>query len=130
MPSSSLGAAHLVLIALLVASSLARPDSSKRRIFLGLGTLLVLFLPAKWVGPLWSDWETPSRFALDFYLQFFLSLMIPFGTSAAGLFLMGRKKPSAGRPALMSVVIGLYLGGLLASYPISFNYALLYPLLR
>jgi hypothetical protein len=59
-----------------------------------------------------------------------LSLGIPFGVGAMTVALMARRSPAPRPAASVALPAVAYFLGLLLSYPISFNYALLYGLIR
>ena len=130
VPSRSLGIAHVALAASLVAVALIRPRTSVRRLALGLGAGLALLLPILWLGPIWSEDGEHRRFVWGFYLTFVLSLGIPFGVGAMTVVFMARSSPSPRTVVSLALPAVAYILGLLLSYPISFNYALLYGLIR
>ena len=130
VPSRSLGWIHLGLAGLLVSVSLLRPPHWLRTAGFTLASLLTLLLPVAWVGPLWSDPDASHRLAWGFYASLTLSLAIPFGITATVLTLAARR----GRPRSWATRLALplltYLVSMIASYPVTLNYALLYPLIR
>lgn len=130
IPSQSLGYAHLAMLVVLLLLALGQPAKGVRLAALGAAFLATLALPVVWVGPAWASPPELQRFAWGFYLSFASSLGIPFACGAAAVTLLAQRQ-SAPRPRARLGWTGLaYLFGLLASFPVSFNYALAYPLLR
>lgn len=129
VPSRSLGIAHLAIISLLIAAALVTAQTT-RRVILAVGGATVVILPAVWVGPLWSSPDSPAAFALGFYASLCLGLAIPFALAVFSLYLLRFKTTPTGPVGRVVLVCLLYFVGLLASYPVSMNYALLYPLFR
>ena len=130
IPSQSLGITHVALAGGLAALALARPRAWVLRLALGFGIGVVALLPILWVGPLWPEGPELFKVMADFYIAFFLSLVIPFGAGAVAVVLLARRS-SAPRSVLRGVLpLAAYVVGLVASYPVSFNYSLLYGLIR
>jgi uncharacterized iron-regulated membrane protein len=80
--------------------------------------------------PLWSEWSAHSSFVLGFYLGYFFSLAIPFGLAAVVMAWLGRRPSPPGYPERVGLPLAAYCVGLGVSFPVSFNYVLLYPLIR
>lgn len=126
----SLAVVHLGLAAGLVTLTAMAPRAAVRHTVLGLCLALTLVLPALWVGPAWRDAAAGGRMPWSFYLSFVASLAIPFAVATiASTWVARRPYPTALRWRLAIPLLG-YIAGLLLSYPVSYNYALFYLLLR
>jgi hypothetical protein len=126
----SLGITHLALAGTLIGLALLRPRTSARHLVVGLGIVLTLLLPFRWVGPLWSAGPEWLAFLLGFYQKLVLSLAIPFGIGAVVVTRLAHCAPPPRSLTAGALIVAAYVLGLVVSYPVSFNYALLYPLLR
>lgn len=122
--------AHAALGVVLAGAVFARPHTWPRRLLLGIGVATTVLVPAVWVGLPWSPWPARSSVVLGFYLGYFLSLAIPFGLAAMVAILQGRRRSPPRYLGRVWLPLAAYLVGLLVSYPVSYNYALLYPLIR
>jgi hypothetical protein len=126
----SLGITHLALAGTLVGLVLLRPRTWVRRLLVVLGIAFTLLLPFLWVGPIWSAGPEWLTFLLGFYQKLALSLAIPFGIGAVVMSRLAHRAPLPRKLVAGAVITATYVLGLMVSYPVSFNYALLYPLLR
>ena len=130
LPSRSLGIAHTTLAAGLATLALLSPRPSAQRLVFGLALAVIILLPILWVGPLWSETSQSFKTGLGFYVTFLLSLGIPSGAAASSVVILARRAPPPRVAIRLALPLVAYLLGLLASYPFSFNYALLYRLIR
>jgi hypothetical protein len=130
VPSRSLGYAHTVLGLGLGSLAFLQPRTWLRNLSLGAAFLVTLYLPATWVGPLWDAPAESARFVWGFYLTFAMSLGMPFAAAAIVLTFLARRTQPVSPSKSLFIVLGAYLAGILASFPVSFNYSLLYPLIR
>ncbi len=130
LPSQSLGYTHLLLLGLLLLLALSRPVAWVRLVVLGGALAGTLLLPARWVGAAWESPPEEMRFAWGFFLSFVSSLGIPFACGAVAVTLLARRSSPPPLRARLGWTLAAYLAGILLSLPVSFNYALAYPLLR
>lgn len=129
-PSQSLRLAHIVLALGLTAVAVARPRPWLRRLAFTTGVALVVFLPILWVGPFWSDGPGLFTFIRGFYFRLLLSLAIPFVAAAVAVVLLARHRSPPELLIRITLPLTTYIAGLIASFPVSFNYALLYSFIR
>jgi hypothetical protein len=129
-PSQSLGLVHLGLMAGLTCLAVFEPHNRLRNALLGFGLLLTLFFPWLWVRPSLMGPDASPRFVWGFFLTFLLSLALPFAVTTTVVTIVARRPRPVRLAARVGIPIVTYLLAVLASFPVSFNYALFYPLIR
>lgn len=127
---SRLGYAHAVMGLGLGSLAFLQPRTWLRNLILGTTFLVTLYLPATWVGPLWEERAESARFVWSFYLTFALSLGIPFAVAAVVLTFLARRTQPVSPSKSLLIVVGAYVAAIIVSFPVTFNYSLLYPVIR